>query len=103
MIGKVKKKLFICDNVKCSAINLIVISLFFRLIVAHMTTKRSKNMIQLKDQTELKNHVIKKENFISFRIRRNADRQIVSKDFEFNLMKKNLPFINIIRNQNLGK
>lgn len=103
MIGKVKILFYICDNVKCSAINLIVIPLFVRLIVAHMTTKRSKNMLQLKDQTELKDHVIKKENFISFRIRRNADRQIVSKDFEFNLMKKNLPFINIIRNQNLGK
>jgi len=103
MIGKLKILFFIFDNVKCNAIDLNVISLFFRLIVAHMTTKRLKNMIQLKDQTELKNHVNKKENFISFRIRRNADRQIISKDFEFNLMKKNLPFINIIRNQNLGK
>ena len=67
-----------------------------------MTTKRVKSGVQVKEKTELRDHVIKKENFISFRIRRNADGKIEYKDIEFNLMKKNLPSINIIRDQNLG-
>ena len=56
---------------------------------------------RVKSDIQLSNHVTKHDNFISFRIKR-ENGKIVSRDYEFNLLKRRLPSINI-RNQNLDR
>ena len=75
-----------------------IILIYFRLIVAHMTTSDGR----VKNENELRNHVTKHDNFISFRIKRKCG-QIVSRDYEFNLLKNRLPSINVRNNQNLDR
>ena len=57
---------------------------------------------RVKNENELRNHVTKHDNFISFRIKRKCG-QIVSRDYEFNLLKNRLPSISVRNNQNLDR